>query len=245
MAPPGLDRLMRRALLAAYAVVAVGNVVGQLVDTDLLDRLTKPLLVPLLLAYFLTVAGRPSTRLGRATVVGLVFCWLGDLALMGGDDWFMVGLVGFLAGQVAYCTAFATAWRRNPIRTRRAMAAPYAAWWVLLLVVLGPDLGGLVAPVAVYGAVLCTMAALALGVHRLTALGALSFVASDSLLAATSLSDRLAFGGDDALVMATYAVGQALITLGVLTQLPPRPAAGSAPRAATTSASATWEGPRS
>lgn len=233
---------MRRGLLAAYAVVAVGNVVGQLVDTEVVDRVTKPLLVPLLLALLLS-AGRPTTRLGRATAVGLALCWLGDLALMGGDDWFLVGLLGFLAGQVAYCTAFATAWSRNPIRERRALAAPYVAWWVLLLVVLGPDLGGLVVPVAVYGAVLCSMAALALGVHRLTALGALFFVASDSLLAATSLSDRLAFPGDDALVMATYALGQLLIVLGVIAS-PPRPGSGPGRPAATTSASATSAGRR-
>ena len=165
---------MRRGLLAAYAVVAAANVAGQLVDTEVVDRVTKPLLVPLLVALLLT-AGRPATRLARAALLGLVFCWLGDLALMGGDDWFLVGLMGFLAGQVAYCTAFATTWSRNPIRERRALAAPYVAWWVLLLVVLGPDLGGLVVPVAVYGAVLCSMAALALGVHRLTALGAVAF----------------------------------------------------------------------
>jgi uncharacterized membrane protein YhhN len=234
---------MRRGLLAAYAVVAAVNVVGQLVDTEVVDRVTKPLLVPLLVALLLS-GGRPTSRLARATLVGLLCCWLGDLALMGGDDWFLVGLLGFLAGQVAYCTAFATTWARNPIREHRVLVAPYVAWWVLLLVVLGPDLGGLVVPVAVYGAVLCSMAALALGVHRLTAIGALSFVASDSLLAATSLSDRLAFGGADALVMATYVVGQLLITLGVLAAAPPRPGSARGRPAATTSASATSAGRR-
>lgn len=206
---------MRRVLLAAYAVVAVVNVAGQFLDTDVLADVTKPLLVPLLLAYFLTGAERHS-RLVRGTAAALLFCWLGDLALMGGDGWFLVGLAAFLAGQVGYCIAFLTTWQRNPIRSRTVLAAPYAAWWVLLLVVLGPGLGGLVVPVAVYGAVLCTMAALAVGVHRVTAAGSLLFVASDSLLAATSLSGGLAFGGDDALVMATYAIGLALIVLGVL-----------------------------
>lgn len=220
---------MRRALLAAYAVVAVANVVGQVLDTDVLALVTKPLLVPLLVAYLLTYADRRS-RLVDMTAVALGFCWLGDLALMGGDGWFLVGLAAFLAGQVAYCAAFARTWHHNPIRSRRALAAPYAAWWVLLLVVLGPGLGGLIAPVAVYGAVLCTMAALALGVHRVTAAGALLFVASDSLLAVTSLSDRVAFGGADALVMATYTSGIALIVLGVLAARPSRgePAPGAA-----------------
>ena len=233
-----------RALLAAYAVVALTNVAGQLVDSDWPDRLTKPLLVPLLLAHLLLHAGDRGSRLVRATAAGLVCCWLGDLALMV-DGWFLVGLAMFLGGQIGYCVAFATTWSRNPIRTRKALAAPYVGWWVLLLVVLGPDLGGLVVPVAVYGAVLCTMAALALGVHRLTAAGAVSFVASDSLLAATSLSDRLAFPGDEALVMATYVVGQLLIVLGVLASRPPRPAAVPAPGASTTSASATSADPRS
>jgi uncharacterized membrane protein YhhN len=232
---------MRRGVLTAYAVVAVANVLGQVTGAEAVDLVTKPLLVPLLLAL-LRAAGRPTTRVGRATAVGLVCCWLGDLVLMGGDSWFLVGLLGFLAGQVAYCAAFATAWPRNPIRERRSLAAPYVAWWVLLLVVLGPDLGGLVAPVAVYGAVLCSMAALALGVHRLTAIGAVSFVASDSLLAATSLSDRFAFGGDDALVMTTYVVGQLLITLGVLAASRPHPGSAPGRPVATTSASATSAG---
>ncbi|MEQ6902598.1 lysoplasmalogenase [Nocardioides sp. YIM 152588] len=207
---------MRRGLLTAYAVVAVANVVGQLLEGDLLGQVTKPLLVPLLLALLLAGVPDRSTRLVRAAAVALVFCWLGDLALMGGDDWFLVGLGAFLLGQVGYCTAFATTWARNPLRERKALALPYVGWWALLLVALGPDLGGLIAPVAVYGAVLCTMAALALGVHRLTAVGAAWFVLSDSLIAATSLSDRFAFDASGAAVMATYTLGQALIVCGVV-----------------------------
>lgn len=201
--------------VVAYAVVAIGNVVSQIVGSDVLNDVTKPILVPLLLAYLLSATGQRS-RLVRATAVALVFCWLGDVALMGGDGWFLVGLVAFLGGQVAFCVGFVTAWRRNPVRSRRALAAPYAVWWLVLVVALAPSLGGLIAPVAVYGAVLCTMAALALGVHRVTATGAVFFVASDSLLAATSLSDGMAFSGDSALVMATYAIGLALIVRGVL-----------------------------
>lgn len=205
-----------RRLLAAYAVLAVLNVVGQLLDGSLLDNATKPFLMPLLLGVLVT-ATRPGTRLLRLTAVALGFAWLGDLFLMpDGDTWFLLGLAGFLGAQVCYCLAFATRFAASPLRRRRALVLPYVAWWVLLLVVLGPDLGGLVAPVAVYGAVLCTMAALATGVHRWTTIGALLFVASDSVLAATSLSDRLSVPADGAVVMATYTLGQALIVLGVL-----------------------------
>jgi uncharacterized membrane protein YhhN len=205
-----------RLLLAAYAVVAVLHVFGQLVGGDALDVATKPLLMPLLLGVLLAAA-RPETRLLRATAAALVFSWLGDLFLMpDGDTWFLLGLAAFLGAQVCYCVGFATRWVDSPLRRRRALVAPYAAWWLLLLAVLGPDLGGMVVPVAVYGAVLCTVAALATGVHRTTTIGALLFVVSDSVLAATSLSDRVSVPADGAVVMATYTLGQALIVLGVL-----------------------------
>jgi uncharacterized membrane protein YhhN len=205
-----------RRLFAAYVVVSVLNVVGQFLDGHALENLTKPFLMPLLVGFLLT-STRPDTRLVRFTVAALVFAWLGDLFLIpDGDTWFMLGLLGFLGAQVCYCVAFATRFGDSPLRRTPVWALPYAAWWALLLVVLGPDLGGLFIPVAVYGAVLCTMAALATGVHRWTTVGALLFLSSDSVLAATSLSDRLSIPADGAVVMTTYTAGQALIVLGVL-----------------------------
>ena len=206
----------RRRLLAAYAVAALLNVIGQLLDGHVLDVLTKPFLMPLLLA-FLLVSTRPDTRLLRLTAAALVFAWLGDLFLIpDGDSWFMLGLLAFLGAQICYCIAFATRFDDSPLRRNRWWALPFVGWWGLLLVALGPDLGGMLVPVAVYGAVLCTMAALATGVHRVTMVGALLFLCSDSALAATSLSDRITIPAADAVVMITYTVGQALIVLGVL-----------------------------
>lgn len=205
-----------RRLLAAYAVVALANIAGQFTTGHTLANLTKPFLMPLLLGVLLASA-RPDTRLLRFTVAALVFAWLGDLFLIpDGDLWFMLGLVGFLGAQVCYSIGFATRFDDSPLKRRPLWALPFVAWWVLLLAVLGPDLGGLLVPVAVYGAVLCTMAALATGVHRWTMIGALLFVCSDSVMAATSLSDRLSIPADGAVVMTTYTLGQALIVLGVL-----------------------------
>jgi uncharacterized membrane protein YhhN len=209
-------RSTAQRLLATYAVLSLLNVVAQFLDGSVLDDVTKPFLMPLLLGVLLTSA-RPDTLLLRSTVAALVFAWLGDLFLIpDGDTWFLLGLAGFLGAQICYCIGFATRFGDSPLRRHRALALPYVAWWLLLLAVLGPDLGGMVVPVAVYGAVLCTMAALATGVHRWTTVGALLFVCSDSVLAATSLSDRLSVPADGAVVMATYTLGQALIVLGVL-----------------------------
>ena len=208
--------MTRRLLLAAYVAASALQVAAQVGGWGLLDDLTKPLLMPLLLGFLLASAPLEG-RLLRATALAVVFSWLGDLALMpAGDTWFLVGLLGFLAAQVSYSVGFATTYRTGPIAANRLWAAPYVAWWVLLLAFLGPDLGAMAVPVAVYGGVLCTMAALATGVGRTATVGALLFVASDSLLAATSLSDRLSFRGEDAAVMLTYCLGQLLLVLGVL-----------------------------
>lgn len=205
-----------RRFLAAYAIVSVANIVGQFTSGPALANLTKPFLMPLLLGYLLA-STRLETRLLRLTAVALGFAWLGDLLLIpNGDLWFMLGLLGFLAAQICYCIAFATRFEDNPVRRNPIWSLAFIGWWALLLLVLGPDLGGLLVPVAVYGAVLCTMAALATGVHRWTAIGALLFLCSDSVMAATSLSDRISIPDEGAVVMTTYTLGQALIVVGVL-----------------------------
>ena len=209
-------RTTSRVLLGAYVVAAVAQVLAQLLDLDPLYVVTKPLLMPLLLGFL--VASAPlEGRLLRATAAALVWSWLGDLALMpDGDVWFLLGLLAFLLAHVCYLVGFATTYHDGPVARNKLLVVPYAAWFVLLLVVLGPDLGGMLAPVAVYGVVLCAMAALATGVNATTAVGAIVFVVSDSTLAATALTDRFAFDGDGALVMLTYCLGQLLIVLGVL-----------------------------
>lgn len=208
-----------RPLFAVYAVVGVADVVAELADWTGLASVLQPLLMPLL-ALFLVAAAPARNRLVRWTLAALTCSWLGDVAfgLPIGFS-FELGLVCFLAAQVSYCTAYRPSFGDSPIARNRWLALPYVAWWAVLFGVLAPDLGGLMAPVAVYGAVLCTMAALATGVHRLTGIGAAVFVVSDSVLAATSLTDRLAFGASDAVVMSTYVVGQALMVLGVLARV--------------------------
>jgi uncharacterized membrane protein YhhN len=207
---------MTTGVLGAYVVAATLNVTAQLLDLDPLATLTKPLLMPLLLAWLVAATGGLQGRLVRAVAVALAASWVGDLALMGdGESWFLAGLGAFLAAQVAYSTGFWPYARTGPLRRRPVLAVPYAAWWAILLGLLANDLDTLLGPVAVYGAVLVTMAALATGVNRRTAVGAALFVASDSLLALTRLGS-FEVPQADALVRATYTLGQALTVLGVV-----------------------------
>lgn len=175
---------------------------------------TKPLLLPLLLAWFVRATPRGWWQ---ATIgAGLLFSFFGDVALMGRrDPWFLVGLGAFLVAQVAYAIGFSRDLRRSVVRRRPLLVLPYLALVVALVVWLAPHLGDLLVPVTVYAAVIGVMAVLATGVSPVVGVGALLFVASDALLAATSLAGRLVLPMSGLWVMGTYLAGQALIAIGV------------------------------
>lgn len=122
-----------------------------------------------------------------ATVVGLVFCALGDLLLELSPDWFVFGVGAFLVGHLFFIVAFV----RRDRTMRPALAIPFVLWGALLYSQVLPNLGALAVPVGVYVCVICTMmwraASNALppgaGSAVVGALGALSFGVSDSLIA--------------------------------------------------------------
>jgi uncharacterized membrane protein YhhN len=162
------------------------------------------------LALAAWVALRCPRPLGRLTAAGLVASALGDLLLERGV--FLPGLLAFLAAHLAYVAAFLTADRRPAL----GRALPFLAWGAGALALLGPGLGPMAVPVAVYVAVICTMMWRAAarvgrpGTPALAALlglaGALAFGASDTLIA----FDRFAapIPGVRWPIMALYWLGQ-------------------------------------
>lgn len=205
--------------LTLYVVASALNLLGVFADWGLLANLTKPLLMPLLLAFFLSALDGLRHPLAVWVARALVMSWLGDLFLMGsGQVWFGLGLLCFLGAQICYIVGFRSYFPVGPFPRRPWLILPYVAAGVGLLVLLRGDLGVLMVPVAVYATALVLMAILAAGVAPLTGIGAVLFVVSDSLIALTELSDVLGAGAA-VLIMPTYVVAQALIVLGVLQRL--------------------------
>ena len=209
----------RRGWASALGVLAVVHVAAQVAGPEaagvgVVLTVTKPLLMPALagLAWVRTVPGRTRRWLVAALAASLV----GDVALMpAGEAWFLVGLAAFLVAQCLHITAMWPWVGRSVLVVGRWRALPYGVGALALLAVLAPGLGALVWPVGVYAAVIVTMAAVATGVSRTAALGAVSFVVSDALIALTGLTALVSLPRPGAWVMATYVAGQALIVLGV------------------------------
>lgn len=211
-----LGRGTAQGWLIAYLVTAGLSVFGVFTDSTQLFDVTKPLLMPLLLAFF--VASLDGLQHPCATWVkrALVFSWVGDVFLMiHGDLFFGLGLAAFLGAQICYIAGFRPYAALGPLRARPWLALPYIAVGVGLLALLFADLGPLLVPVLIYATALVTMAILSTGVSPVTAAGGALFLISDSLIALTELSDRLPDGASS-WIMPTYVVGQLLIVVGVL-----------------------------
>jgi uncharacterized membrane protein YhhN len=190
----------RRATVA-FAALAAADTLLAATGHDRPRWLTKPLLMPVLMAG----RDRPAQR---ALALGAA----GDVALLGrGEAAFTAGLVSFLAGHMAWIVAL----RQRPgggyLRTRPALALPHVATFGAMNAYLWKRTGQDRIPVLVYSAALLVMSLTALdtGSPRTAAGGAL-FLASDTLLALEKFGE-LRLPAHEGLVMATYASAQALL----------------------------------
>jgi uncharacterized membrane protein YhhN len=205
----------RPAVPPAYAAVAAADVVLAARHRRRARWATKPLLMPLLAASVVR-SGQGGETADRAVLAGLGWSGLGDVALLGvGEPAFGAGLASFLAAHCCYTVAFLRR-RAGGTRRRPALAGLYVLAWAVLSAVLVPRTGRLRVPVLLYGTALLGMALSALdtGDPRLAAGGA-AFLVSDSILALDAF-DVASVSGGDAIVMATYAVAQALIAEGTV-----------------------------
>lgn len=202
-----------RWIAPAFAVTVVAYLAASVTSapTSTVTAL-KPLPVLVLAAGLWATA--PRTRHRLLVLVGLVACATGDVLL---ERDFIAGLVAFLVGHLVYLVAFVAIDRRPSPGT----AGLVAVWISGLLVVVWDGLGDMTVPVVTYAVVIGVMmwrAGSLLGSQLprpasvATALGAVSFGVSDSLIAL----DRFAGAVPHAAwwVMSTYWVAQALIARG-------------------------------
>lgn len=189
-----------RYSIVVYAVLAATDTVLAATGRERGRRLTKPLLMPVLMM------GRD-----RATQRALALGGAGDVALLGSSDAaFKVGLGSFLSGHVAWVIALRARssgrWREHPL-----VAASYLSAWAGLNAYLWRRTGRDRVPVLVYSSALLATALTALDTgDPATAVGGCLFLASDALIALDRFAD-VHLPLHEGLVMATYTTAQALL----------------------------------
>ena len=217
-------------LLWAMPVAAVLAIYSALAEHRLAYMLLKPLPLFLLMACVWLQANRQQHRTGSYLLLaGLVLSVIGDICLLWPQG-FLPGLVSFLSAHVAYVLLFRcdrpwqpSAWRIAAIGTAVVAGALY-----IYLYRNGLS-GAMRVPVAAYVLVIGTMAAQAMARAATlrtrpavwVALGAVSFMASDTLLALNKFVAPLP--ASPLLVLGTYYLAQWLIVRGMLPALQSAP----------------------
>lgn len=183
-------------------------------------RRTVYLCKPLTLALIILIALQPQRHVSAVyqwlIVAGLLCSLAGDVFLMLPRERFIAGLFSFLVAHLCYIAAFSFERKgATPLWT----ALPFLLYGGLMLRVLWPHLAKMKVPVIFYMLVISVMAwealngwlASAARGSLLALMGALLFVASDSVLAVNRFKGRVRHA--QLLILGTYFAAQWLIAL--------------------------------
>jgi uncharacterized membrane protein YhhN len=185
--------------------------------------LTKPLLMPTLMASLATDPRAADSPLRTSTLLAQAGGWGGDLALLGhGTKPFAIGSGPFAVGHAAYISGVL----RNRGRDAQPGPTAVAALWAVtspgMVVgaakqerVLGPAIAGYSAMLAGTVAAATQLdPALPRSARRATLLGAGLFMLSDSVLGTRKFLLKNAPARVESVVMATYTAAQFLLSEG-------------------------------
>lgn len=184
--------MTRRAdpLLMAFVLATLIHLAFNFTDTSPWDSISKCIMAPLLVAWVIRVNGP------QLIAAALAFCFLGDLFLeLDHDLFFLAGMAAFAIAHVCFIRFFlrfgaVERIKRNPLVVGILGMAAVAmiAWgWPGLPVELR-------VPVLGYAILLATTAVAALVSDRGAGIGALSFLASDTVIA-MGVAERIEPGG--------------------------------------------------
>jgi len=168
--------------------------------------ITKTVLIPLLIGYYLS----SPVRVNKLFVGGLIMSFLGDVFLLFGWG-FVAGLSCFLTAHILYILTF-----KPLLRYKNTAILPIILLFIFgLYIFLYENLGVMRFPVFLYAFTIGAMLYVALGTgQKWIMIGAILFVLSDSMLAINLFHHRSTLGGMS--IMLTYVLAQYCLTEGIL-----------------------------
>lgn len=209
-------------VLVLFAVCSVANLAAVQSGSRKAECFTKPLLMPLLLLFYLLTAQKPELPIAAA----LGFGFLGDTFLLGSRVFFACGLFSFLLGHICYLTAFVSPLNLSALSPLFVICA--AALCLLFSIPVGLRLFPFIERKLRPAAMLYLVALLGMSFSALLRcsytggrcfwfpfLGSLFFVASDTMLAFRVFREK---GGRFSQMegMAAYLLAQTMIVFGFL-----------------------------
>lgn len=217
--------MKNKSIIILFFISLLANIAAGETGIQVLQYISKPLLMPLLMLYFLLNSRSGKSGLNRWILLALFFSWAGDVLLMFQDrisDFFLFGLAAFLLAHVFYIIFYHSIRVKEGVSGKPWLLLPVALYYGGLMIWLSPYLGEMTLPVRIYGGVISFMLMLALHMFyirnreaaRWMIAGALLFVLSDSILAVNKFFQSFPLAGTA--IMVTYGVAQYYIVEGAL-----------------------------
>jgi uncharacterized membrane protein YhhN len=207
-------------VFSVYVLCSIIHCIGLLTPNRRISKLTKPLLMPLLLVYYLLSAKDPDVLIIAALTAG----FLGDVFLIGKKGMFFVlGLSSFFIGQLLYISVFLNIIKLTSMHVWLVLPAlVFFAYGNLIYLRLKPFIKSIRVVLIPYIIVLLSMGLFAFiyyveaqsAAGAIVFAGALSFIASDSLLSFDMFVKAQKWR--TIAVMATYTLAQGLLVSGLL-----------------------------
>ncbi len=214
--------------LVIFFIIVIVEVFSEYKDNKKLEYCTKPLLMPLLILFYIfgVIEGASIARVDWLIVVALIGGCAGDIFLMlkNQEKWFLFGMLAFLVNQIFYIISFFLSISNITNFDRWGLFLLGPA--ILMLIFMVPRFinktEDMKIPVLVYLVAIFLMhvvAILRLAEFQglpfiLVYVGSISFIFSDATIAVNKWDTEVTNGR--LIIMTTYIMAQLFITLGVL-----------------------------
>ena len=215
--------MKKKYWISLFFICLVVDLIGIYLNNELLQYITKPLLVIILIGYFLSQTMSRQINLKKWILAALFFSWLGDVLLMFQpkvEIFFLLGLSAFFIAHTFYIVFFHSIRIKENVKSLWLLLLIVVIYYAVLITVLSPHLGKMKLPVRIYGIVISLMFMLAMHMMfiknktagRWMMTGALLFVMSDSILAINKFYQAFEMAG--IIIILTYGLAQLFITEG-------------------------------
>jgi len=200
--------------IALFFIAAIADIYAIVSGNEAIETYAKPMLLTLLAVVYLAASNKPNFWY----VLGMFFCFVGDVLLMfKGANFFMYGLAAFLLGHIVYIKITVSFLPKDLTVKMITSAFPFVFFFGILMYLIYPNLNEMLIPVVVYGVTISTFGSVAFLNYRgdkstenlWLFIGAIIFILSDSLIAMNKFYEPNEMYG--VTIMITYILAQFLI----------------------------------
>ena len=211
-------KYLPKTFLFIFLLVSLVDIIAILNSNSLWQTIAKPLIIPALLAYYIT----SSKSRNKFYILALIFSFVGDVLLLDKSNMFLFGIGAFLITQVLYIYIFSKGLKESPKGKMILAFLPFLVFFLVLIGVLKPGLKDFFVPVVIYGAAISVFGSISLlkylvkkdSVNLKLCLGAAIFIVSDSLIALHKFHEPRSIY--PVAIMLTYIIAQYLIAVFML-----------------------------